>query len=426
MMLITKINTPFTKTLTIPGSKSITNRALLLAALARGQSTLGGMLESDDTQTFAHALQQLGIEIAWDKKSQICKVTGNSGKFPTNNVTVNCQDAGTAARFLLAVCAQSPGEFKLIGSKRMEQRPQQPLIDILQQQGAAIKGNHFPLTVIGNNGLRGGNITVCGKQSSQFLSALLMIAPFAQTPMTINSHESVSQPYIDMTVNMMKEFGVMVEHNYTHHYCPVPQYYSARNYTIEPDCSTASYFFAAAAITNSCITIPHIKRHQCLQGDIQFLDVLSQMGCQITQHDNAITVQGTTVLKGINVNMQDFSDTFMTLACIAPFAETPVTITGIAHTRLQESDRVEAVVNNLRLANIKCESGNDNITIYPGLVRATTLQSYNDHRIAMAFALLGLRVEGISIDNPSCVSKTCPEYFKLLASLSSANNNDMR
>ncbi len=418
---ITSLKKSFNTTLTVPGSKSISNRAMLLAALANGQSTLSGLLASDDTLVFAKALRALGIAIDWDQQTHRCTILGNNGNFPAPQATVWCQDAGTATRFLLAACANASGHFHFDGSTRMRERPLAPLIEILKQQGTTFQpenATNMPLQLMGANGLQGGEIFISSQLSSQFLSGLLMVAPFAKKACTIKTETHARAPYVAMTCHMMQQFGVAVLNSTPGVYhIAIPQAYQACGYSIEPDLSTASYFFAAAALTQSQITIANLDRNRSLQGDIAFLSVLENMGAKVINDKAGITLIGPKKLRGISVDMNNFSDTFMTLAAIAPFADSPVTIKNIAHTRLQESDRIAAVASNLALLGITTKTGDDSITIYPGIPQAATLSSVNDHRIAMAFALIGLKIQGVIINDAECVAKTCPDYFELLKKL---------
>lgn len=416
-------STPVHKKITIPGSKSITNRALLLAALAKGTSHLSGMLFSDDTFAFINALTNLGIHLTYDSEKNTAEVHGCAGRFPNQYANIDCKDAGTAARFLVAACANSPGKFSFDGSPRLRARPLSALLEVLAAQGASYSNNsclHMPFTLQGTHGIKGGKIFIPGHQSSQFLSALLMIAPYAKKEVWLQTHDLVSRPYINLTCRMMREFGVTVEQKgVSDFYIPTSQCYQAQNYQIEPDLSTASYFFAAAAITAGKITIPNIDRNHCKQGDIGFLTILENMGCTVESHDGNTTVIGTKPLNGITVDMNDISDTFMTLACLAPFANSPTTIHNIAHTRLQESDRIQSVANNLSQMGVPVSYGEDFITITPSKPKPTLIESYNDHRIAMAFSLIGLVVPGVVINGMECVAKTCPEFTSMWESLAS-------
>jgi 3-phosphoshikimate 1-carboxyvinyltransferase len=408
---------PIHANVTIPGSKSITNRALLLAAMADGVSELNNILLSDDTRVFMDALQNLGLAVMLDVNARSCIVGGASGTFPKKKSHVWCGDAGTAARFLLAACASTAGIYQFDGSTQLKNRPIELLLQILCAQGAKIlpeDAEKMPFAVLGTDGLQGGEYEIESSQTGQFVSALLMVAPFAKSPVLLKTQNLVSEPYVDMTCAMMAEFGVQVKRmHHARFYVPVPQRYWAQEYVIEPDLSTASYFFAAAAVTNGEITIQKIDREQSKQGDIKFLNVLEKMGCRVKETAKGLTVIGTPELRGINVDMRDFSDTFMTLAAIAPFANSPTTITNIAHTRFKESNRIAAMRAGLEKLQVQVESGDDWIKIHPGTPRSGKINSFQDHRIAMAFSVLGLRVSGVKIINAECVSKTCPEFFTL-------------
>jgi 3-phosphoshikimate 1-carboxyvinyltransferase len=419
--LIRTASAPLEARVVIPGSKSITNRALLLAALADGVSELFDILISDDTVAFMNALRQLGIAIRLDETTRSCIVAGGQGHFPKKNAEIWCADAGTAARFLLAACAASPGTYRLDASEHLRQRPILSLLRTLCSQGARVipeQAERMPFSITGNEGLLGGEIEIEGTETSQFISALLMVAPFAKNPVFLNSHDVVSNPYVDMTCAMMGEFGVLVRRMHQARFSvPAPQRYTPCDYVVEPDLSTASYFFAAAAVTGGQVTIQAVDRKISKQGDVRFLKVLEKMGCEVIEHPDGLTVKGAAVLQGVSVDMQHFSDTFMTLAALAAFAVTPTTITNIGHTRLQESNRITVMRKNLENLNIKVEEGEDWIKIYPSTPQAGIVDSHRDHRIAMACSIIGLRVAGIEIDGAECVTKTCPDFFVLWESL---------
>jgi 3-phosphoshikimate 1-carboxyvinyltransferase len=405
---------PIRARVTLPGSKSITNRALLLAALATGNTTLSNVLISDDTHVFAAALRQLGVDARFDEQTRIAEIVGTGGNFPGRGSAIWCGDAGTAARFLLAACAAVGGEFQFDGSPQLRGRPMSPLLQCLEGQGVEVTPAQLPLKITSAGNLPGGALTIAGDQSSQFASGLLMAAPFFKNALTLTITNVVSKPYVAMTCAMMREFGADI--NYLDEsqitVAVSPKYYG-RDYIIEPDMSTASYFFAAAAVTGGQVTIPMIDPRQSLQGDSKFLEVLTQMGCVVTQAGTDLCVQGPSVLHGVEIDMGDFSDTFMTLAALACFADSPTTITNIAHTRLQESDRITAMRTNLQALGINVEEGRDSLKIFPSSPRAGIINSYDDHRIAMAGAILGLRTDNIVIDNARCVAKTCPEFFAM-------------
>lgn len=372
-----------------------------MAFLCKESSTLRNCLESDDTETCRIALEAI-------------KKTGNLKR-------INCRDSGIVTRFLLPICAALGGEYYFDGSPRMRERPIAPLIDILQEQNVSFEflesSKKMPFK-IRSSGLIGGKMNINIQDSSQFLSGLLIAAPLSKQGITIQVNEKIStKPYVQMTLHLMQRFGITYQlvDDFTIHIAP--NVYHATDLTIEPDASTASYFFAAAALTQRSITIMNLNAHS-IQGDLKFLEVLVKIGCSIKATSHAITVTGTTELKSIGeINMSGFSDTFMTLAVIAPFLPTPTTIHGLKHTRLQESDRVASMAEELKRVCIKTESTEDSLTIFPGIPQATQIQSHHDHRIAMSFAILGLKIPEIQIIHPECVSKTCPSFFKLLSEL---------
>lgn len=411
---IRTIQTPPVAKIIIPGSKSQTNRALLLAALAEGTSELQDILISQDTCAFITALQELGIAIQLNPATQSCMIKGGGGQFPNNTGRIFCEDAGTVARFLLAMCATSPGTYQFDGSEQLRKRPITQLIKILRAQGAKISDDHLPFSLTSMHRLKGGNILVEASETGQFVSALLMAAPFSQSATVIAAENLVSEPYVKMTISMMAEFGVMVRQlHHSRFAIPVPQKYTARKYRIEPDLSTASYFFAAAAVTGGEVTIQPLALQTSKQGDAAFLSVLQKMGCEIKESNTGLTVKGPTALQGINVDMRHFSDTMMTLAAIAPFAKTPTTITNIHHARLKESNRISVMREELEKLAVRVEEGADWLRIYPCIPQAGMIDSHGDHRIAMAFAIMGLRVANIEIEGAECVTKTCPEFFSL-------------
>lgn len=417
---IPAVSSPITADINIPGSKSITNRALLLASMANGVSMLKDILLSDDTRVFIAALRQLGVEIHLDEAAASCQVNGKGNLKPQIPARIWCQQAGTAARFLLPVCAASEGEFYFDADTQLRNRPLSPLLSVLRAQGAEIFPDTMPFTVTGKNTLPGGEIFLSGKQSSQFVSAMLIAAPLFKNSVTLKTNDLVSAPYVMMTCRMMADFGVTVLPLVGEYQVVAPQTYLSCDYVVEPDLSTASYFFAAAAVTGGKVSMQRVDRENTLQADAAFLNVLEQMGCKVAESSKRLTVQGPKTLNGISVDMKDFSDTFMTLAAIACFADSPTMITNIAHTRLQESDRIAAMCANLQKLKIKVESGKDWIKIFPGVPEAGVLDSFQDHRIAMSFAVLGLRVPGVEIEDAQCVSKTCPDFFNIWEKMVSA------
>lgn len=420
--MIHAVEKPIRSRVVIPGSKSITNRALLLAALAEGVSEIFDILISDDTLAFIHALHELGIVVQLDEESRSCIVAGCGGQFPKQEASVWCHNAGTVSRFLIAACAASPGIYHFDATDQLRGRPITPMLRALATQGVTFTPENpekMPFTLHGRAGLLGGDFEIPGTETSQFTSALLMVAPLAINPVTLFTHDIVSRPYVDMTCAMMADFGVLVRrmHNARFH-VPAQQHYSARDYVVEPDMSTASYFFAAAAVTGGEIQIQPIDRQHCKQGDVQFLNVLEKMGCEVIETEEALTVKGPKKLNGVNVDMREFSDTFMTLAAIAPFAASPTTITNISHTRHQESNRITSTRKELEKLGVKVEEGPDWLKVYPSEPKAGVIDSHDDHRIAMSFALIGLRVPGIEIEGAECVAKTCPDFFEMWQAIS--------
>ena len=417
---IIPIKHPINATVRVPGSKSLTNRALLIAALANGTTKITNALFSDDSKYFANALQTLGFDIQLDEANHEMIVTGLGGKIPARKAELFIGNAGTAARFLTAFLTLGNGEYILDGEPRMRERPIGDLIDALHQLGVEMEAtNNCPPVEIFAKGLMGGKTKIAGNISSQFLSALLMVAPYAQSPIEIELTTDLnSKPYVDMTVAIMKDFGVEVERqSYERFKIHPATYLPITNYPIESDASAASYFFAAPAICGGTVRVENISR-KSVQGDIAFLEVLQQMGCAIEETDNSILVTGHSPLLGIDVDMRDLSDTAQTLAAIAPFASSSTRIRGIASARVKETDRVHATCTELQRLGIQVEEHEDGMTIYPcETFQPAEIQTYNDHRMAMAFSLIGLRFDGITIENPACVSKTFPNFFDVLETL---------
>ena len=429
MLPITPITHSLNATVRVPGSKSLTNRALLIAALAKGTTRLTNALFSDDSRYFAKALQTLGFDLTLDEADHEMAITGLDGEIPARKAELFIGNAGTAARFLSAFLTLGTGEYLLDGDSRMRERPIGDLVEALTELGATVipqltdhQNTEFqicpPVKIIAS-GLPGGKTIIAGDISSQFLSALLMVSPYARHPVEITvSTDLSSKPYVDMTIAIMHDFGVEVQRSgYQFFSVPLAHYILNSTYPIESDASAASYFFAAPAICSGTICVENISR-QSRQGDIAFLDVLSQMGCSVTEVDNALIVSRSSDLHGIDVDMRDIPDTAQTLAVVAPFAFSPTRIRGIASARVKETDRISATCAELARLGVKVDEHPDGMTIYPcDTFQPATIQTYNDHRMAMAFALIGLRVPGVTIANPGCVSKTFPNYFDVLETL---------
>lgn len=434
-MYITPIPHPLNATVRVPGSKSLTNRALLIAALANGKTKLTNALFSDDSKYFAKALQDLDFDVQLDEANSAMTVTGLGGKIPATRAELFIGNAGTAARFLSAFLTLGHGEYVLDGDARMRERPIGDLVDALEQLNCDIqplqklesRKEICPPVRISASGLKGGKTKIAGDISSQFLSALLMVAPYAQSPIEIElTTELNSKPYVDMTLAIMQDFGVEVQRDgYKSFTVPLTSYklqdtpHVTRNsYLVESDASAASYFFAAPAICGGTVKVENISRNS-VQGDIKFLDVLAQMGCLITEEGNSLLVTCNSQPKGSDVDMRDLPDTAQTLAVIAPFASTPTRIRGIASARHKETDRVHATCAELARLGVQVDEHEDGMTIYPcQTFQPANIQTYNDHRMAMAFSLIGLRFDGVTIENPSCVSKTFPNFFEVLKQLS--------
>ncbi|MDE2900463.1 MAG: 3-phosphoshikimate 1-carboxyvinyltransferase [Chloroflexota bacterium] len=415
-LTIETVERPLSASVVIPGSKSISNRVLLLSALAEGVSTLTNVQVSDDTLVFVRALQSLGFGVE-ETGDAVCTVTGAGGGAPNASASVWCGSAGTAARFLLASVAAGEGDYHFDSTAQMKRRPMHTLISALRSQGVGIttETGTFPLDMA-TRGLAGGPAVIDARESSQFTSAFLMAAPLCHTPLELEADVQISRPYIDMTTRLMEQFGVAVERPRHDLFLVGNGHgYRARDIAIEPDASTASYFAAAAAVAGGRVTVEHLPMEGSLQGDTRFLRVLEEMGCRLTQAGSSTTVEGPGPgsLRGVTVDMGDFSDTMMTLACVAPFADSPTTITNIAHVRGKESDRVHSVAAGLEAMGVRVAETESTITVYPAKPHGATIDTFGDHRIAMAFSVMGLVTPGVVIDDYRCVDKTCPEFFEL-------------
>ena len=398
----------------IPGSKSIMARALFIAAGAGGDTILRQPLRSDDTEAFAAGLEQLGYDVSYEKRLDGQRIAERTT--PLQRRSVYTRDAGTASRFLPALAATGRGEFRFDASGQMRRRPVAPLIDALRQLGVDIhceqSEGHLPL-VVRTTGVKGGALTLDASLSSQFLTAVLLVAPLTAEGLAITVGELVSVPYIEITVEMMRRFGATVERRGdTFHVAPGG--YQPRDYVIEPDASSASYFFAAAAATGREVTVRGLGSAS-LQGDVRFVEVLAAMGALVRQETDSVTVTGPPDgrLRGVTVNMRDISDTMPTLAAIAPFATEPVRIEDVYNTRVKECDRLEACAVNLRRMGITVATGPDWIEIHPGTPTATEILTERDHRIAMSFSVTGLRTPGLTLDDPDCVKKTFPTFHEV-------------
>lgn len=422
--MTTQIITPATGRLDasvqIPGSKSITNRALLLAALADGTSILSGVLFSDDSHWFLDGLQRLGVLVDIDQAQRQVRVQGG-GRPPAAEAALWAELSGTTARFLLAYTCLGEGSYTLDGNTRMRQRPMADLIDTLNALGADCHGtgehDGLPITVAGR-GLRGGAAGIAGDTSSQFLSALLMVAPYAHQDVELTlTTPLVAGPFVDITVQMMTTFGVAVERDgYTRFRVAAGQRYRPQVYAIEPDASNASYFWAAAALTGGRVRVAGLSR-KSIQGDIRLLDVFEQLGCIVRSGEGWVEVQGPAQLRGIDIDMSALPDMAITLAALAPFADSPTNIRNVALIRHHETDRIAATVAELRKLGVTVEERADGMTITPGWQQPAELDSYHDHRMAMGFAVAGLKIPGLRIAGAECVAKTFPDFFERFAAM---------
>ena len=409
---------PFDVEISVPGSKSLTNRALVCAALADGHSTLTGVLFADDTEAMLGAVEKLGARVRVDRIANRVEVDGTGGRLPGGRVELDARASGTTARFLMPAVASGPGTYVLRGDPSLSARPMDESVGVLTELGLRVSATNgrLPVTIDGGIG-PGGSVSISGAVSSQFLSGVLLAAPTWPGGREVTaSGERVSRPYVDMTLAVMRSFGAVVDERGPDEWGVHEGGYRSTAYSIEPDASTASYFFAAAAICGGRVRVSGLGRAS-LQGDLRFVDVLERMGAEVMVTDNETLVRGRGELHGVTVDMSDFSDTAQTLAVTAVFADGPTRITGIGFIRAKETDRVGAVVRELERCGIRAEEEPDGLVVYPGTPSGAVVETYDDHRMAMSFALLGLRVPGIAIADPGCVAKTFPAYFEVLDSL---------
>jgi len=394
---------------------------LPLAAVAEGRSVIRNSLESDDVDAMLRALTTLGVETTFDRAAKTITVQGCGGPFKATTATLNLVNSGTSLRFLAALVAAGRGTFVLDGNQRMRERPVGDLLDGLRQLGVearSLGSEGCPPIEIRTNGLKGGEVSVKADVSSQYLSGLLMAVPLAEGPIDIRLRGAlVSQPYVLMTLETMRTFGVAVERSNENAFRVAPQRYQGCEYEIEPDASAASYWFAAAAITKGRVTVEGLSKRS-MQGDLQFVAVLERMGCRIEKSQTSTTVTGGD-LRGGDFDLHPMSDVVPTLAAVACFAEGPTTIRNVANVRVKECDRLAAMATELGRLGVKVEEFADGLTITRGPMAGATVQTYDDHRIAMSLALVGLRVPGVVVSEPECVRKTYPGFWSDLERLSS-------
>jgi len=402
----------------VPGSKSITQRALITSALAKGTSTLTSPLDSEDTQLLTDALKAFGVLI--EKRRCGWQVIGTGGKLTCPGKEIFMGNNGTGIRFMMSFAAlASPCSTLLTGKKRMEERPAEPLLKALRQLGVdarSVKGTGCPPVRINSKGIGGRRVRLSASISSQFLSSLLLVAPYAQAPLTIKlDGKLVSRPYVDITLRVMSDFGVSVEERGNSFDIP-KGYYKAQDYTVEADASSASYFFAAAAITGVPVTVTNMPPKP-IQGDAAFVDLLRQMGCLVERTNLGTTVKGPGKggLKAIDVDMSKWPDVAPTLAVVAAFANGTTRITNVEHLRVKETDRIKAVVTELKKIGCQAEELPDGMVVTgsPERLHGAVITTYDDHRIAMCFAVASLLVPGVEFDEMGVVKKSFPQFWDL-------------
>ena len=408
----------------LPGSKSLSNRLLLLSAISKGQTEVYNILDSDDTSYMLNALNSLGIKYEISDDKTTCLIEGVGGPFSVPETDLYLGNAGTAVRPLCAVLCSGIGKHIIRGDQRMYERPIKDLVDALRQLGSNIEylGNDgFPPLRINAHGIKGGQVDIKGNISSQYLTAMLLTSPLSQSPIQINViGELVSKPYIDMTLSVMKKFGVnVVNDNYQSFVISgSEQYISPKTVLVEGDASSASYFMAAAAIGGGPIRLRGIGS-ESIQGDVQVTEVLNQMGAKVTMGTDWVEVERNT-LSGVDLDLNHIPDAAMTIATTALFADGPTTIRNIGNWRVKETDRLSAMATELRKVGAEVIEGQDYLKITPpSKILPATIDTYNDHRMAMCFSLAALGDAPITINDPGCVSKTFPEYFDLFSSLCS-------
>jgi 3-phosphoshikimate 1-carboxyvinyltransferase len=421
MRAITPFTAPVNAVVTVPGSKSLTNRALIVSSLADGKSRLSNVLHSDDTRYMMSHLRTLGV--ALQTAEDEVEIEGRGGGFAPVQASLFCGNAGTTVRFLTAMCALVPGTQTVTGDERMQARPIRDLVHALAGLGADIEASHgCPPVTVRSGALRGGSVRVQANLSSQYLSALLMIAPYAQHPVSLDVAEGVvSESYVELTLDVMAAFGVAVERSERRRFRIPQRHYRGRSYAVEGDATSAGYWWALAALTGGRITVANVEPSSH-QGDVEFLQVLERMGCTVTRN-RGVAVQGPRVLTSPGVvDMGRLPDGVMTLAVLAAVAEGETRIVNVPNLRIKESDRLAALVTELRRVGIAAEELPDGLRMQGGEPHGADIETYADHRMAMSFAILGARVPGMRIGSPDCVSKSYPTFFDQLEALYPANS----
>jgi 3-phosphoshikimate 1-carboxyvinyltransferase len=403
---------------TIPGSKSYTHRALILSSLADGESVLINALRCEDTEHTAEALITFGVPVSWE--SDHIRVLARGGKFKASEDRIDVGNSGASMRFLTALAALKKGITLLDGSERMRKRPIGELLNGLGELGVKAysqKGNNCPPVIVESQGLKGGTARIKGEESSQFLSGLLMVAPYAQKDVNIEVTGSLaSKPYVDITQDVMSAFGAEIKNQgYRSFFIKAGQHYLPQKYRIEGDASNASYFFSAAAVCRGRVRVENMKP-VTIQGDIGFLEILERMGCIVTRGGDWIEVLGGE-LHGIEMDMNEMPDLVPTLAVTAAFARGKTVIQNIGHLRFKESDRIHALAVELSKMGIRIKEREDGLEIEGGKPHGAEIETYDDHRMAMSFAIAGLAVPGVKIKGERCVDKSFPEFWEKLQNL---------
>jgi 3-phosphoshikimate 1-carboxyvinyltransferase len=412
-------------TVSIPGSKSISHRALIIAALANGDSRIFNALASEDTLLTAQALRSLGVEIRWDEDSIRVAPPAKRWRSPADPIMLGY--SGTSMRLLPAVAALGSGRFVFDGEERLRERPVGPVVDVLRRLGVKcsyMMQDGYPPIEIVSEGLDGGEVRIDARQSSQFLSAMLLAAPQARSDLKVGWETPVaSYPYVALTLHMMAQAGILVERvDSAQVAIQAPQPYPALHYTVEGDCSSASYFWAAAAITGGEV-LTHPISQNSPQGDRGLVDVLETMGCGVEWMDDGVRLSGPPSLKPVDIDMNEMPDMVPTLAGVAAFAEGESRIRNVAHLRVKESDRLHVVALELRKFQVPVEELEDGLVIRGGRVMSpgVPIQAHNDHRIAMTFAVMGLRAPGVVIEGAESVAKSFPNFWEVFESLGKPN-----
>lgn len=412
---------PIMATLSIPGSKYITHRALLISALATGVSELSGIATDDDSQSLVNALHQVGIVAQIDEDEATCIIAGGAGRFPKNQTNAWCTNSLLTTYFMLAGCAAATGVYYLDGTPELRNENIKNLLDILCLLGCQLIPNdaqHLPFTLIGPDTLSGSTIKLDHIDNNMITSALLMLAPYARSPITFSLMEMDHNPYINMTTSLMADFGVLVQKpSENEMVISAPQRYIAHDITVEPDYEIANYFFAAAAVTGGEMTINHLQYKLSRQPGLKFVSILEKMGCKINSHASGLTVSGPQQLKGIDVSLRYLSHSFLTLVAIAPFASSPTRISYSTSLSKKEVALLATITTLLVEMGIPVTSGNDWIEISTGNPRPIHIKTSNDPRIAMAFSVTGLKIPGMVIDDAECVIPVFRKFFDLWSEL---------